>query len=73
MRSGTKASRIFSCGRVRTVGSTRATTDWPATVASSRISAPSGYTTSTTASKVVSPSVDELTRRSSGRTPRVTG
>src|SRR5207247_1529197 len=50
MRSGTKASRIFSWGRAFTLGSTRATTDWPARATSRRISEPSGSTTSTMAS-----------------------
>src|SRR5439155_520628 len=50
MRLGTKASRIFSWGRAFTLGSTRATTDWPARVTSSRISEPRGSTTSTMAS-----------------------
>src|SRR6266446_10363552 len=74
IRSGTKAMRIFSCGRALTDGSTRQTTDCPPTLTLSRISEPSGSTTSTTASKARSDeSAADPTRRSSGRMPRVSG
>src|SRR5713226_5397111 len=73
IRSGMKVRRTLSCDRVLTVGSTRATICCPAALVSRRISAPSGSTTSTTASKDRSGESEPApTRRSSGRTPSVT-
>src|SRR4029453_3893238 len=72
VRPGTEASRILSWGRAFTVGSTRQTTDWPATATSSRISDPSGSTTSTSAANErAGEAAPEPARRSSGRMPRV--
>src|SRR3989449_8459169 len=72
-RSGVSASRVFSWTFRRTVGSTRATIVLFPARRSSRISEPSGSTTSTTASKTYSlGSLPEANWRSSGRTPSVT-
>src|SRR5207249_7221006 len=72
-RSGVSARRVLSWTFTRLVGSTRATIVLFPTRRSSRISEPSGSTTSTTASKQYSlGSLPEAGCRSSGRTPIVT-